>query len=304
MKKRRIGGMAIRVLLIANPKAGMSSRTQVELTAWMARLAGHTLAIEAPESAEDTVKVALRGAAEGYDRILAAGGDGTINRVVSALAETEVPLGIIPIGTVNVLARELGIPLDPVKALQIGLGDRIRSVDLGTANGQYFALMAGMGFDAKVVSEIVPRLKELFGSLAYVTAGLQTLARYKCSQFYLTFEGRTIRVPAWMLVVCNAGYYTYQLSIASGARMDDGLLDVIVFGEQNALDRLTQIGAVFIGQHVKHPNIRYFQTAALSVSAEPPVRLQLDGDTVGVSPVEIDIRRRALRVMAPEVSAH
>lgn len=294
----------MRILLIINPKAGASSRNQVDLLGWTARFAGHTLTVEAPQNAEDAVEVALRGAAEGYDRILAAGGDGTINRVVSALAETEVPLGIIPLGTVNVLARELGIPLDPVKALQVALGDRTRRLDLGTANGQYFTLMAGMGFDAKVVAEIVPRLKELFGSLAYVTAGLQTLARYKPSQFYLTFNDRTIRVPAWLLVVGNASYYTYQLSIASGARMDDGLLDIIVFGEQNALDRLSQIGAVFIGQHARHPNIRFFQAPALSVSAEPAVRLQLDGDTVGSSPVEIGVRHQALCVMVPEEPAH
>jgi YegS/Rv2252/BmrU family lipid kinase len=294
----------MRILLIINPKAGASSRNQVDLLGWTARFAGHTLTVEAPQNAEDAVEVALRGAAEGYDRILAAGGDGTINRVVSALAETEVPLGIIPLGTVNVLARELGIPLDPVKALQVALGDRTRRLDLGTANGQYFTLMAGMGFDAKVVAEIVPRLKELFGSLAYVTAGLQTLARYKPSQFYLTFNDRTIRVPAWLLVVGNASYYTYQLSIASGARMDDGLLDIIVFGEQNALDRLSQIGAVFIGQHARHPNIRFFQAPALSVSAEPSVRLQLDGDTVGSSPVEIGVRHQALCVMVPEEPAH
>jgi len=290
----------MRILFIINPRAGASNRNKVDLVSWLAQLAGHMLTVEVPKKAEDAVTSALRGVAEGYDRILAAGGDGTINQVVSALAETEIPLGIIPIGTVNVLARELGIPLDPVKALQIALGDRVRRVDLGMANGQYFALMAGMGFDAKVVSEIVPRLKELFGPLAYVTAGLQALAGYKPSQFYLTFNGRTTRFPAWLLVVGNAGYYAYQLSVTPSARMDDGLLDIIVFGEQNALDRLAQIGAVFLGQHIKHPNIRYFQAPALSVAAEPAVRLQLDGDIVGSSPVEISVRHGALRVMVPE----
>lgn len=290
----------MRVLLIINPKAGPANRCQVDLLSWLTQLAGDTLTVQMPETADDATAAARRGVEEGYDRILAAGGDGTINHVVSALAETTIPLGIIPIGTVNVLARELGIPLDPVKALKVALGHRTRCLDLGVANGQYFTLMAGMGFDAKVVSEIVPRLKELFGPLAYVTAGLQTLARYKPSQFYLTFDGKTVRFPAWMLVVGNASYYAYQLTVAPGARMDDGLLDIIVFGEQNALDRLSQIGAVFLRQHVKHPNIRYFQASALSVAAEPRVHLQLDGDPVGMSPVEIGIKRGALRVMVPE----
>lgn len=293
----------MRILLIINPKAGSSGRNQVDLLSWLAQFAGHTLTVEAPKDADAATTIARHGVEAGYDRILAAGGDGTINRVVSALAETAVPLGIIPIGTVNVLARELGIPLDPVKALQIALGHRTRCLDLGVANGQYFTLMAGMGFDAKVVSEIVPRLKDLFGSLAYVTAGLQTLARHKPSQFYLTFDGKTIRFPAWMLVVGNASYYAYQLTVTPNARMDDGLLDIIVFGEQNALDRLSQIGAVFLGQHVKHPNIRYFQVSALSIAAEPRVHLQLDGDPVGKSPVEISMKHKALRVMVPEEQA-
>jgi diacylglycerol kinase family enzyme len=133
--------------------------------------------------------------------------------VIAGLAGSEVPLGIIPLGTVNVLAREFGIPLNPTQALKVALEGSVRRIDLGMANGQPFALMAGLGFDAQVVSAVVPRLKELFGPVAYVTAGLRVLTRYKPSRFHFTADGMEFDLPAWLVVVGNASYYAYQLAI-------------------------------------------------------------------------------------------
>ncbi|MHB9134807.1 MAG: diacylglycerol/lipid kinase family protein [Armatimonadota bacterium] len=291
----------MRILLITNLASGVSNRLQVDLTSWLAQCAGHTVTVAAPASAAESSETARRGVAEGYDRIIAAGGDGTINCVASALAGTKVPLGILPIGTVNVLARELDIPLNPLDALHVALNGTVSQVDLGMANGRYFTLMAGMGFDATVVEEMVPRFKEIFGSLAYVTTGMQVLTRFKLSHYLLEINGETIRLPAWLIVVSNASFYAYEFPIAAEARMDDGLLDIIIFGEQTALDRLTQIGAIIVGQHIHHPNVRYLQAPALTISADPPVALQLDGDSAGSSPVEFTVHHRALCVMTPAV---
>ena len=293
----------MRILLITNPAAGASNRSQINLLDWVTRFAGHTVTIETPKTPDEALRAVQRCVAEGYDRILTMGGDGTINSIVSALAETEIALGIIPTGTVNVLARELGIPLDPLKALEVALAGRIRRLDLGIANGKCFTLMAGLGFDAKVVSEIVPRWKELFGPVAYLTAGLQVLTRYKPSHFTLTLENNTFSLPAWLLVVGNAGYYAYEMCIARDASMDDGMLDVIVFAEQNALDRLLQIGAVFVGRHIDHPNVLYFRTRAITITADPPVTVQLDGDPAGSSPVDISVWPGALSVIVPKTGA-
>lgn len=289
----------MRIVLITNPIAGGSSRTRIDLLEWAELLRGHRLEIVAPATPEETQAVVRQAVAEGVDRVLAAGGDGTVNVVTAGLAGTDVPLGILPMGTVNVLAREFGIPLDATEALQIALTGQPRRVDLGMANGQPFTLMAGMGFDAKVVHEVIPSLKELFGPLAYVTAGLQALVHYKPSQFHLCVDGIDLSLPAWLVIVGNAGSYTYQFAMAPDARMDDGMLDICLFAERTALDRITQIGAAMIGQHVHHPNVSYLRARRLRVEADPPVPLQLDGDAAGTSPVDISIRPAALSIIVP-----
>lgn len=289
----------MRAILIVNLIARSSSRARFTQLQRVAAQRGHTLDIIMPATPEATTRAVTEALERGYDRICCAGGDGTVNRVATTLAGGDVPLGIIPTGTVNVLARELQLPLDPVQAMEIALTGPVRRLDLGLANGRPFTLMAGLGFDAEVVSTVIPRLKELFGSLAYVSAGMQVLTHYKSSLFHLDVDGVKLSLPAWLLVVGNASYYTYQLSLATEARMDDGLLDVCIFAESSALDRLTQISATFIGNHIRHENVRYFRTRSLRIDADPQVHLQLDGDPAGFSPAEITVCPAALPVVVP-----
>jgi YegS/Rv2252/BmrU family lipid kinase len=282
-----------------NMSAGSSSRHRADLLQETAQRLGHTLDLALPQTPDETTAAVRHAVASGYERVLCAGGDGTLNLVASALLDTDCPLAIIPTGTANLLARELNIPLDPEQALRVAFAGPVRYLDVGMANGQPFLLMAGLGFDAQVVSEIVPHFKDYFGPLAYITAGLQVLARYKPSQFHLEVGGNQLVLPAWLVVVGNASHYGYELSLSPTARMDDGLLDVCIFAEHSAFDRLSQIGAVFAGLHEKHPNVRSFQTSHLTITAEPRVQLQLDGDLVGQSPVEIGMRASALPVVVP-----
>ncbi|OPZ85879.1 MAG: Diacylglycerol kinase [bacterium ADurb.Bin429] len=287
------------ILLILNPKAGNMATARVALVELAAILSGHTLEVALPTSATAAEAVAREAVAARFDRILVGGGDGTVNSVLPALVGSETALGILPVGTVNVLAREFRIPLTVEGALKVALHGAPRRVDLGQANGKPFALMAGLGFDARVVADVVPELKKLIGPFAYVTAGLQALAVYKSSQFRISMDDVTVTVPAWLMIVGNAAYYTYELALSPDARMDDGLLDVCIFGEQTALDRVTQLMATAVGLHTQHPNVTLFRTRSLSISADPPVHLQLDGDHAGSSPVEITLLPKALTVMTP-----
>lgn len=290
----------MRILLLLNPKAGGTTAARVTLPRLAALLGGHTLEVALPTDAAQAEAAARQAVADGVDRILVGGGDGTINSILPAVQNTPVVLGILPIGTVNVLARELHIPLDLDAALQVALQGAPRRLDLGLANGHPFVLMAGLGFDARVVAEVAPRDKEMFGPLAYITAGLGALANHKCSRFDITIDDMTVQVPAWLMIVGNASYYAYALTLSPEARMDDGLLDVCLFGEQSALDRLTQLLATAVGLHARHPNVTLFRARALRVAAQPPVAIQLDGDSAGASPVEIGVLPGALTVMTPE----
>ncbi|HEY3416626.1 MAG TPA: diacylglycerol kinase family protein [Armatimonadota bacterium] len=290
----------MRIHLILNPEAGGGSGANyIGIWRRTAAAEGHALEITVPSAPTEIVQAVQRACQQGAERILVAGGDGTVNHALPALAHSDIPLGIIPVGTANVLARVFGIPLAPEQAFRVACTGTVRNVDLGRANDRLYALTAGMGFDAEVITEIVPRLKDLFGPLAYITAGIQVLTRFKSSLFHLQFDGKELLLPAWLVIVANAGYYAYQLTVSPEARIDDGLLDVVIFAEQSALDRLTQIGATMLGQHTKHPNVQYFQVRNLHVVANPAVRLQLDGDEADSSPVDFSVLPGALRVMVP-----
>ena len=286
-------------LLLVNNDAGGNSQSDLDLLQQTALKLGHTLDVAVPTSAAQMLTRAQSALDDGYERLICAGGDGTINGLLPALLHSGLPLGIIPAGTANVLARELSIPFDPVQALSIALEGQVRPLDIGLANGSPFLLMAGLGFDAQVVAEIEPRMKELFGSLAYITSGLQVLTHYRPSNFTIEAEGEHFTVPAWLVVVGNASSYAYELEILPEARMDDGLLDVCIFAEHGALDRVTQLGAMLFGQHTEGRNVRYFQVTSLRISADPPVQVQLDGDHFGASPVDFLMQPSALQVVTP-----
>jgi diacylglycerol kinase (ATP) len=289
----------MRILLVLNPKAGAAGNARVALPQLAALLDGHLMEVARPQSADAAEAVVRRAVADGCTRVLVGGGDGTVNSVLPALLGTDAALGILPVGTVNVLARELRIPLELEPALQTAIAGTPRQIDVAEANGKPFVLMAGLGFDARVVADVDPRDKEIFGPLAYITAGIGALANHKSSRFTIEMADLCVQVPAWLMIVANAGYYAYELTLTPETRIDDGLLDVCLFAEQSALDRLTQLAATAVGLHPRHPNITIFRTDALRVTADPPVAVQLDGDPAGASPVDIRVLPGALTVMTP-----
>ena len=204
----------------------------------------------------------------GFERVIVFGGDGTVDSVLPALAGSTTALGILPAGTANVLAREFHLPKGTKEALEIALYGNPRKIDLGMANGKYFALMAGLGFDAQVVSMVVPELKKILGPLAYVTSGLQSLSSYPKHQFQITMDDYSTTFCAWLIIVGNATTYGYDLAISPDSRIDDGLLDICIFGENNVFDRVTQLLATTVGLHSKHPNVTIFRTKSLHINSD------------------------------------
>lgn len=290
-------------LLIVNPTSGQGraareKRRLLELVSNMPHINTHLTS-----GPDDAREFAAQAASQDYDVMIAAGGDGTINQVVNGIGDSGIALGIIPLGTGNVLAHELGIPRNDItKALQV-IGDaRIRNVDLGEANGQRFLLMAGLGLDAHVVDAVSPRFKDVFGTVAYAPAALDQLIGYTPTKFLLTFDnGSAYSAEAFGVIVANCGSYAYNFKLTSEAVFDDGMLDVMVF-ESAPAQRLRlfghALGAVF-GQRIHDPNVTYFKTKSVRVESDPPVKMQLDGDVCGESGADIRILPGALRLIAP-----
>src|SRR4029077_15501578 len=212
-------------LIILNPAAhserAQRKRAQVESLA-------HDCVICSTTRIGEAELMARRGVAEGFEKIVAAGGDGTINEVVNGLAGTNAMLGLLPIGTMNVFATELGLPVNNLELCwEIVNGDSIRAVDLPKANLKFFVQLAGVGLDAQVVKETSTNLKKNFGPLSYLISAVQIAAR-KPPKLFIQSEDASIDEGSFVLVG-NGRLYGGPFPFFKRAALDDGLLDVIVF---------------------------------------------------------------------------
>jgi len=288
-------------LLIVNPKAGQGrspALAQIDEALFAGSIKCDILFTHSPDDAR---QMAAEAPSKGYDIVIAAGGDGTVSEVANGLAGQDLPLGIVPTGTVNVLAREFGIPLDPVHAARMISEWTPRKIDLGTANGRCFTLMAGFGFDAAVTANVLQPVKDMIGASAYVLKGLETLTRYRATDVTIEMPEHTYRGKAFLVIVANAQTYTYGLKITPRASPHDGVLDVCVF-ERPISDRLGfawQVAEVFVNQHLYHSQVKFFRTQSLRISSQPEIMAQLDGDTFGSTPMDVSIRPRSLALVAP-----
>lgn len=256
-------------------------------------------------SVEDTGVGQGREALEaGADVVIAAGGDGTVRCVGQALAGTDTPLGIIPLGTGNLLARNLGMDVDDheaaVQASLTGTGRRIdvvRATLDHAATSQVFLVMAGLGFDAAVMADTNDRLKDRVGWLAYVDAGIRNLPG-KPEKVRIAIDGSRPLVRRLRSVMCgNCGKLQGGLEIFPGARFDDGILDLLTLAPSRSFGWLGVVAGLLRRGHGKDPAIEYFQGKAVAVSTVHPLQIQLDGDPIGMtSHLEMRVDHGALIV--------
>jgi diacylglycerol kinase (ATP) len=237
---------------------------------------------------------------EGFENVVAAGGDGTINEVVNGIAGTGAALGLLPLGTMNVFATELGLPSnDLARCWQIITDGQARFVDLPSANGKHFVQLAGVGFDAQVVKETSLVLKRSFGPLSYVMSAAQIAARQPPR---LRIESpNAVTEEGSFVLVGNGRLYGGRFPFFKQAVIDDGLLDVLVFKRLNYIEIIRYMQNVFFSSQITSPEVEYFQTTSLRVTSDSDVPVEVDGELIGQCPVEFDIRGRGLRVFAPPV---
>ena len=282
-------------LIILNPAAdserALRKQAQVESLARDCVVCATTYTGEAEA-------MARRGVAEGFEKIVAAGGDGTINEVVNGLAGSGTTLGLLPIGTMNVFANELGLPTHDLELCwEIVKGDSTRAVDLPKANQKFFVQLAGVGLDAQVVKETSSQLKRNFGPLSYVISALQIAARTP-PKLFIQSEDASIEEGSFVLIG-NGRLYGGPFPFFKHAVLDDGLLDVIVFKQLGYLEIIKYLQDVIFSSEIRVPEIEYFQTRQLRVESDQSVPVELDGELVGNCPVEFSLENRSLRVLVP-----
>ena len=225
--------------------------------------------------------------------------DGSIFEASNGLVGSETALGVIPVGTENVLAREMGVPLDPKQACLHLLNRKPRQIDTGKLADQHFVCFAGIGFDAHVAHCLPPERKKRFGALAYFLTSAEKLGGYRkrpnLARIHL--DGKLIETEFLVLVVSNIRSYGGGLIPAPEARVDDGLLDVCIFPKANYIEIMRQMVAARSGKHLGVPGIQYFQASEIRIETEPNEQIQLDGDAwPGTSPFKIEAVPKSLWV--------
>jgi diacylglycerol kinase (ATP) len=286
-------------IVILNPTAGSPEHVR----SWQERI--ESLAGDCPvrvtSHSGEAEALAGRAVNEGFTRIVAAGGDGTVSQVVNGLAGSQATLGVLPMGSVNVFAMELGLPLLNMQRCWDVIEDaNVRLVDLPSANGKYFVQLAGVGLDAQVVKETSLAFKRSFGPLSYLISAAQIAARQP-PKLLIESEHTSVEEGSFVLVG-NGRLYGGPFPFFKHAITDDGLFDVVVFKRLGYLEIIKYLQDVVFSSDIKVPEIEYFQTRQLLITSEQDVPLELDGELAGNCPVDFRIRERALRVLAPRPS--
>jgi YegS/Rv2252/BmrU family lipid kinase len=261
------------------------------------------------QGALDARRIAAEASRQGFDTIIAAGGDGTLNEVVNGVAAAperleQVRVGFLPLGTVNVFARELAIPLQPEAAWQSILAGREKRIDLPcfeTRNGSeigrhYFAQMAGAGLDAAAIAAISWSLKKKIGPLAYVVAGLQAI-RGPLPRITVTCDAGS--ATGELVLLGNGRLYGGPFRIHPAAVMDDHLLEICVFPKASVFTLVRCALPLLLRHRLPEGAVHRLRAAACQITATSPAGYEVDGELGGSLPASVFIRPRALRVIVP-----
>ena len=282
-----------KILVILNP-AAHSERAK---KTWDKIRSLPSATVQTTAARGDARSIAEWAVGQGFGTVVAAGGDGTINEVVNGLVGSDVALGILPVGTMNVFAAELGLPNSLPKAWEIICDRHTRRIDLVRANDQYFVQLAGVGLDAQVVQETSYNFKKNFGPLSYLISAAQIASRKPPK---LIIEHDDKREEGSFVLIGNGRYYGGPVAVFKDARIDDGKLDVLIFKNLGYLDIARYLGTIFMGSHTELADVEYFQTKRVAVSSKEDVPVEVDGEVVTKLPVTFRISSRKLRVVVPE----
>ncbi len=232
------------------------------------------------------------------DRIIVYGGDGTIHRALPQILSAGKPLAVLPGGTANVLAREIGIPLDLGPAADVATGETTRHAHLGLADGRYFLLMAGVGIDAEIVANVGRRLKSMLGTGAYWLAGLAGFWSHPFKTFEVSIDGAP--ETGTFLVVSNSRYYGGSLLLTPDASIFDDHLHVCLFQTQSPLRFLRYLVAVPWGNHISFPDVVYRKAKVVELIGAEGIRVQLDGELAGRSANRFSLAGETIELVVPK----
>jgi YegS/Rv2252/BmrU family lipid kinase len=299
-----------RALILFNPAAGQANlRAALEAAATIWRQAGWQVEMCPTEYAGHGTVLAQQAAQAGVSVVAAAGGDGTVNEVVNGIVNTNTALAVLPIGTVNIWAREMGLPLDVRQSAQAFLTAAREQVDVGKAvspaGDRHFLLMAGIGFDAAVTAGVRSADKRWLGAIAYVKQAIVMAWQFQGIRTHLQIDGKRIRGRVLMLVIGNSQLYGGVVKITAHAVLDDGLLDVCVIKGRRMLDAPWRLLSIFVRQYKlqgvwQDPQVEHYKARRVKITGKKKIPVQVDGDYIGTTPMTFEVVPRGLWVLVPK----
>ncbi len=235
-------------------------------------------------------------------RIIVAGGDGTVNEVINGILSSNnadiknASIAIVPLGTANVMAKELGIPEEIEKALELSLQGTPKRISLGRINGKYFSLMAGIGFDGETVLGVKSGLfKKVLGKGAYVLSGLNTLMKYHPPR--ITLKTMKEETSGYTAVISNARCYGGKFYLTPDASITEPVLDICLFRNNTRRGIARLISGVLRNRHLNDSDVSHFKASEIEISSPGIVHVQIDGDYFGTLPVKIETVKDALNLI-------
>jgi diacylglycerol kinase family enzyme len=323
----------VRAALIYNPNAGrLDVRRELGAVVEYLEKSNWTVSYHETSAPREATRLTRQAVERNVDVVIAAGGDGTVNEVASGLVDTDIALGVLPVGTTNVWALQMRIPtINPVfgpgprvaklmgdleeridHALPLGyyrailldaarvlVEGQVRAVDVGQANDRHFLMWAGVGLDAVVSENVAPEDKKNLGMWAFVGTALDTVREYQSTHVTVTLDGEVRRVNTPLIVASNIQLYGGVLPLGLRACLNDGKLDVCIFKGEGLFTFVQHVLRIVSRQHYRDPEIEYHQSEMVVIESEQPLPVHADDEPFTRTPVTIQVVPRSLNVIVP-----
>lgn len=320
--------------LIYNPSGGqVVIRHELDNVVAFLRRCGWSVALQETSRPLEAIELARDAVNRGAGVVIAAGGDGTVNEVANGLVNTDTALGVLPVGTTNSWALQMGIPaLNPIlpgtqaAKLFAGLEERIArplpanyyrkvlldaarvlvegqtvAVDVGELSGRYFLISAGIGLEAAIVESISLKEKRALGSWAYVLTAIESAYKYSSTDVRLKLDEKVIDVSTPLIVVSNIQLYGGMAAIGPKACVNDGRLDVCILKGDGFFTFVQHAMNILSHRHLRDPKVEYYQCREIAVESLRPLPVHVDGEPFTTTPIAIRTVPASLKVIVPEI---
>jgi diacylglycerol kinase (ATP) len=290
------------IVLIFNPVAKRASIKKASLASYYLQSKGYEVEVLFTEKKGDAEGIAREAIRKSPYLIVACGGDGTFNEVINGISGSEIPVAILPLGTTNVLAKELGIPEDVRGSMEIALKGTAKTISLGriilqnsSRKSRYFCLMAGVGFDGEAVFGIKENIKKISGKGSYIYSGIRTLLRYDPVELTFNVDGKTY--SGYSAVIGKAAKYGGNFMITPDARLTDQNLYICIFRNKKRLDILRYAFGVITASHLKFRDVIYEKAKTILIDGK--AHIQIDGDYFNMTPAKVEVAPEMVKLVCP-----